>query len=116
MEKINDDMKTLSQVMAILAQRGVTKEFRMNDSNEMKLDNQEKNYQPEELEVAKMYRFEGDSYPGDNAVLLVIKCKQDGEVGYILDSYGAESNYSGEEFDNFLRKIPECEDSAYNFE
>lgn len=115
MENINENMKTLSQVMAILAKRGVTKEFRMNEKNEMKLDNGEKNYQSEDLEIAKTYRFEGDSNPGDNAVLLALKAK-DGNVGYILDSYGAESNYSGEEFDDFLRRIPECEDPEYNID
>ena len=112
MENTSENMKTLSQVMAILAKRGVTKEFRMNDKNEMKLDGSEKNYHSEELEVAKTYRFEGDSNPGDNTVLIVLKCK-DGTVGYIIDNYGAESNYSGEEFDDFLRRIPECEDPEY---
>lgn len=113
MENTHENMKTLSQVMATLAKRGVTKEFRMNEKNEMKLDNGEKNYHSEELEIAKTYRFEGDSNPDDNAVLIVLKAK-DGNIGYILDSYGAESNYSGEEFDNFLRRIPECEDPEYN--
>lgn len=115
MENTSENMKTLSQVMAILAQRGLTKEFRMNENNEMKLDNGEKNYLSEDLEISKTYRFEGDSNPDDNAVLIAIKAK-DGNVGYILDSYGAESNYSGEEFDNFLRRIPECEDPNLNID
>ena len=37
MENINEKMKTLSQVMAILAKRGLTKEFRMNDKNNVVL-------------------------------------------------------------------------------
>lgn len=115
MENTSENMKTLSQVMAILAKRGITKEFRMNDKNEMKLDNGEKNYKSEELEIAKTYRFEGDSNPDDNAVLIVVKAT-DGNVGFILDSYGAESNYSGEEFDNFLRRMPEKEDPEYNLD
>ena len=113
MENTSENMKTLSQVMAILAKRGITKEFRMNDKNEMKLDNSEKNYLSEDLEIAKTYRFEGDSNPADNTVLIALKAK-DGNVGYIIDSYGADSNYSGEEFDNFLRRIPECEDPEFS--
>ena len=115
MENTSGNMKTLSQVMAILAKRGITKEFRMNENNEMKLDNGEKNYRSDELEIAKTYRFEGDSNPDDNAVLIAIKAK-DGNVGYLLDSYGAESNYSGEEFDDFLRRIPECEDPEFTLD
>ena len=115
MENTNENMKTLSQVMAILAQRGVRKEFRMNEKNEMKLDNGDKTYNSEDLEIAKTYRFEGDSNPDDNAVLIVVKAK-DGSIGYLLDSYGAESNYSGEEFDDFLRRIPECEDPTYHID
>jgi hypothetical protein len=29
-----------------------------------------------------------------------------GNRGMIIDSYGADSNYPGEEFDEFLRDIP----------
>ena len=115
MENTNENMKTLSQVMAILAQRGVSKEFRMNEKNEMKLDNGDKTYNSEDLEIAKTYRFEGDSNPDDNAVLYLLQDK-DGELATILDSYGAESNYSGEEFDLFLRKIPIQENDEYNID
>ena len=111
----NHNLKTLSQVLNILVQRGITKEICMNDQKQMVLRKDEKTYQPEDLCVVKSYRFEGDSNPDDNAVLIVVKAK-DGNAGYILDSYGAESNYSGEEFDNFLRRIPECEDPQYHVE
>ena len=115
MENISENMKTLSEVMAILAKRGVTKEFRMNESNQMMLDGSEKIYNSQDLEIAKTYRFEGDSNPADNAVLILLKAT-DGNIGYIIDSYGAESNYSGEEFDDFLRRIPEGEDPEYNLD
>ncbi|WP_209391177.1 hypothetical protein [Chryseobacterium sp. RR2-3-20] len=100
-----DRMSTLSQVMETLRKRGIHKEFRMNEQCEMKYENSEKNYQPDELTIVKSYRFEGDSNPDDNAVLYII---QDNEknVGIIIDSYGADSNYPGEEFDAFLRDIP----------
>ncbi|MNU12805.1 hypothetical protein D3C71_08360 [compost metagenome] len=78
----------------------------------MKYDNSEKNYLPEELSILKTYRFEGDSNPDDNVALYVL---QDNEqnLGIIIDSYGAESNYPGEEFDTFLRAIPIQESDEY---
>jgi len=38
--------------------------------------------------------------------VLYVTQDRDGIQSLIIDSYGADSNYSGEEFDNFLREIP----------
>ena len=111
----NHNLKTLSQVLNILIQRGITKEICMNEQNQMILGKDEKTYQPEDLCIVKSYRFEGDSNPDDNAVLYLLQDK-DGELSTILDSYGAESNHSGEEFDDFLRKIPVEENPEYDFD
>lgn len=109
-------MLTLSQVMQKLAKdKGISKEFRMNENCEMKLQDSDKNYQPADLKILKSYRFEGDSNPDDNAVLYVAQDSA-GEKGLIIDSYGAESNYPGEKFDDFIRDIPVEEQEEYNFE
>lgn len=107
-------MLTMSQIMSKLADKGITNEFRMNENLQMILEGNEHAYQPEDLKILKTFRFEGDSSPEDNAVLYVA-ADQKGNKGIIIDSYGAESNYSGEEFDNFLRNIPVDEDDEYNF-
>jgi hypothetical protein len=109
-----DKMTTLSQVMTRLAQRGIHREFRMNEDREMKFENSEKIYTPSELTIIKTYRFEGPSSPDDNAVLYVVK-DNEGNHGMIIDSYGAESNYT-KEFDNFLREIPILESDEFDFE
>lgn len=87
----------------------------MNEQNQMVLAGDEKIYKPEDLTIVKSYRFEGDSNPDDNAVLYLLKDKE-GELSTILDSYGAESNYSGKEFDLFLRDIPIEESDEYNID
>ncbi len=109
-----DRMTTLSQVMKTLSERGIQREFRMNENCEMKFENSEKVYQPAELTILKTYRFEGDSNPDDSAVLYVVKDSA-GNRGMIIDSYGADSNYAGEEFDKFLRDIPVLESDEFNF-
>ncbi|MDP9958892.1 hypothetical protein [Chryseobacterium lathyri] len=109
-----DRMTTLSQVMNTLSERGIHREFRMNEACEMKFENSEKIYHPSELIILKTYRFEGDSNPDDNAVLYVVK-DDAGNHGMIIDSYGAESNYPGEKFDEFLRNIPIQESDEFNF-
>lgn len=110
----SEKMTTLSQVMGKISQRGITREFRMNESGEMKLENSGRNYQPSDLNILKTYRFEGDSNPDDNVVLYIVK-DTDGNMGMIIDSYGADSNYPGEQFDAFLRDIPIHESDEFNF-
>ncbi len=101
----NHNLKTLSQVLNILRGRGITKEICMNEQKQFVLEGTDTIYKPSDLCIVKSYRFEGDSCPDDNAVLYVTQ-DRDGIQSLIIDSYGADSNYSGEEFDNFLREIP----------
>ena len=108
------NLKTLSEVFNVLISRGITKEIRMNDDNQMVLGEDEKTYSPEQLCIVKSYRFEGDSSSDDNSVLYLIE-DQDGELATLLDSYGAESNYSGDEFADFLRAIPVRERTEFDF-
>ncbi len=107
-------MTTLSQVMETLRERGIDQELRMNERGEMKFENSDKTYLPSELIILKTYRFEGDSSPDDNVALYVIKDNME-NVGMIIDSYGADSNYPGEKFDTFLRDIPVEETDEYSF-
>jgi hypothetical protein len=111
----NHHLKTLSQVLNILIQRGITQEICMNDHKQMVLGKGEKIYQPKDLCIVKSYRFEGDSNPSDNAVLYLLEDKE-GQLSTILDSYGSESNHTGEEFDDFLRNIPINEKPEYDFD
>lgn len=108
-------MLTLSQVMYKLSEKGIVKEFSINNKGEVRLTDFEKNYQPIDLRILKTFRFEGDSNPADEAVLYVAEDK-DGNKGMIIDSYGAESNYPGDRFDKFLRDIPVNESEEYNFQ
>ena len=109
-------MLTLSQVLTKLAKnKGIHREFRMNENGELMLQDSQKTYNADELKIVKTYRFEGMSDPDDNAVLYVAE-DAIGNKGIILDSYGADSNFSGETFDDFLRNIPVEDHEEYNFE
>ena len=63
-------------------------------------------YKPEDLKIIKVYRFEGDSDPGDSSVLYILEATN-GLVGYSIDDYGIYSNHEDSEgYDNFLRHVP----------
>ena len=102
-------MLTLSEVMEKLRQKGITNEIRMTDDKKFVISGTEKSYQPEDLKIIRTYRFEGASDPGDNVALYLIKDHY-GNLAMIIDSYGADSNYDGPEFDEFLKSIPEEEE------
>src|SRR5882724_7669271 len=65
----------------------------------------EKFYQPKDIEIVKVYRFEGISDPSDMSVIYILQT-HDGLTGYSLNAYGA---YSDKEkgYDIFLRQTPE---------
>ncbi len=98
-------MNTLSQVMEKLRLKGLDNEIKMTDHGKMQGAGENEIYKPEDLTIIKTYRFEGDSDPGDNAVLYILESKA-GKIGYILDAYGVYSSQEGSGFDDFLRKIP----------
>ena len=96
------EMTTLSQIIEKLRIRRQDNEFTIGDEGFVAPNG--KVYQPDELKIVKIYRFEGDSNPSDAAILYVIKAN-DGLVGYSIDSYGAFSNHSPA-YDDFIKKIP----------
>ena len=98
-------MKTVSEILEKLRVNGVDNEFRW--TPEGFTAGKGKSYQPENLEIIKVYRFEGMSDPSDTSVIYIIRAK-DGLTGYSLDAYGVYSNHESEEgYDNFIRQIPE---------
>ncbi|WP_432710782.1 hypothetical protein [Pedobacter sp.] len=99
------EMNTLSQIMEKLRQKGLDNEIKMTDHGKMQGSMSTQIYTPEDLTIIKTYRFEGDSDPGDNAVLYLLEDKN-GQIGYIMDAYGMYSSQEGKGFDDFLKKIP----------
>ncbi len=96
------EMTTLTSVLEKLRVKKMDNEFKMSPEG-FGIGNN-KYYQPEDLNIVRTYRFEGDSDPSDNAILYLIEAK-DGLIGYSLDSYGAYSDHEGEGYDDFIRKV-----------
>ena len=96
-------MSTLSSVLEKLRVKKIDNEFLW--ENGAFTGKNGTRYQPEDLTIIKVYRFEGDSDPGDSSVIYIMEAKN-GMIGYSIDSYGIYSNHEdGEGYDNSLRKI-----------
>src|SRR5262249_29043633 len=100
------NMSTTSEVLEKLRQKNMNHEFRWTPDGFTA--GKGKTYQPDELEIIKTFRFEGESDPSDMSIIYIIRAN-DGLTGYSLDAYGAYSAHEDEEgYDNFIRKIPQA--------
>lgn len=100
----SSEMNTVSQIMEKLRINGLDNEFHWQPQGFYVEEGVY--YQPPELNIIKVYRFEGESNPGDSSVIYIIETN-DGLRGYSLDSYGIYSDHDDEKgYDDFLRQIP----------
>jgi hypothetical protein len=97
------EMTTVSSVLEKLRVKKFDNEFKMTPEGFTPGNN--KYYQPEDLKIIRTYRFEGESDPGDNAIIYLLEAN-DGMIGYSLDAYGVYSDHEDDGYDNFIRKIP----------
>jgi hypothetical protein len=93
-------MKTLSECVNSLVNQGYGESFRV--KNKMLLgDQNKKSYPPDKVHIANFYRFEGDSDPGDNAILYAIET-DDGTYGVLVDAYGSAADTG---VSDFIRQV-----------
>ncbi len=97
-EKTN--MKTLASCMNTLYQDGFKENFMIKDGRMVGLDSSS-SYIPSEIKIVNFYRFEGESDPGDNAILYALET-YDGARGVLSDAYGA---YADVRISKFMSEI-----------
>lgn len=98
------EMNTLVEVLEKLRIKKMDNEFRWTPDGFTA--GKGKIYTPEELQIIKVYRFEGYSDPAESSVIYIIEAN-DGLRGYSMNSYGTYDDHADEEgYNNFLRKIP----------
>jgi hypothetical protein len=79
---------SVSHAIEELRKRGYTKDFNLEENC---IVCNIKKYYADEFEIKEVYRFEGDSDPGDEAIVYGIESK-DGEKGILVNGYGYSSN------------------------
>jgi hypothetical protein len=108
MEKttVPDIMTTSSEILEKLRLKHMDNEFRWTPKGFT--TNNGNIYRPQDLQIIRTLRFEGQSDPSDMEILYIIKTN-DGVVGYSLDAYGAYSSHDSEYgYNNFIRQIPQA--------
>ncbi len=84
--------ETVSEAINDLKSRGFTEDFNLQENC---IVCNAKKFTPDEFEISEVYRFEGDSDPGDEAVVYGIEGK-DGTKGSLVNGYGYSSEPMGE--------------------
>ena len=82
-----------------LKQRGYTEDFNLKENCLVCNDQQ---FKSEEYEIKEVYRFEGDSDPGDEAIVLGIE-SANGIKGILVNGYGYSSEPMTDEIERKLK-------------
>ena len=91
------NLKPLSKVIEDLKHNGYEKEFVYKENKLFILDDSQKNYSADDLQIEEEYRFEGDSDPAYMTILYAVKTN-DGTKGTISNAYGANADQDLAEF------------------
>lgn len=97
------EMTTLSEAIEKARMKGFTNDFVMSENGFMCSNTKEK-FKPEDLQITKVYRFEGMSDPDDMSVLYLIESKS-GTKGILVDAFGTYADSDGKELASFLQKV-----------
>jgi hypothetical protein len=93
-------MDSLSMVLRILKSQNQGTEFFIFAKDQLTLKGI--TYKQEDVEILRTYRFEGESDPGDQAIIYVIKTN-DGSMGYCIDGYGMYSCHTNDLYHEFIQ-------------
>ena len=73
---------TVSEAVSQLREQGFTIDFNTEAATR---------YHPDDFEIVEVHRYEGDSDPGDEAVVYALESKR-GEKGILVSGYGASAD------------------------
>ncbi len=106
-ENVDHSLETMSSCMNQLRNKGYVEDFTV-DAKGIKTTGIKKHYKPEQVTIENFYRFEGDTDPGDSAILYAIETN-DGLRGLLTDSYGP---YADSVISSFILRVHDIHKQA----
>ncbi len=89
-------MTTLSEILDKLKSEGYTVDFNLKN-NCLECAENSLQVHPEDFKVDRVFRFEGDSNPEDEAIVYAISSEKHGLKGTLVNSYGTYADDLTEE-------------------
>lgn len=93
-------MDSLSEVLFSLKQKDQDAEFFLPSKDCLTLRGRV--YRPAEVKIIRTYRFEGESDPGDQAIIYIVKAN-DGRMGFCIDGYGMSTCHTDDLYHDFIK-------------
>lgn len=96
-----EEMTTMTGCMNKLQSDGYTENFIAKEKG-LEAPSKQKVYTPDQIKINSFYRFEGESDPGDNAIVYAVETN-DGIKGMLVDSYGGP--YANHNVSQFITEV-----------
>lgn len=91
--KTRRNYDTVSEAINGLVEEGYVTDFRLNPEAECLICNKTSlQLSPEDFEIDAVYRFEGDTDPGDEMIVYAISSKKHQTKGLVVNAYGIYSD------------------------
>lgn len=104
----NYSYDTVSEAINSLAKRGYTTDFELLVEGECLIcDHSTENLSPDEFQIDEVYRFEGDTDPGDEMIVFAISSDVYKLKGVVINGYGMYSDPKVSKIVSRLRRNPE---------
>ena len=95
------ELTSLVGVLNKVHKDGYKIDFKVTEDGRLATMDDKESFGPDQVRIVDFYRFEGETNPGDMAVLYVLETSS-GAKGSITNSYGA---YADETIDTFMKKV-----------
>ena len=95
-----NQFETMVEALTSLNKQGYSRSFKLHQGKAICLETKEE-ISPEDMTIVEFHRFEGDTDPGDMAVIYVVEC-ENGVNGCLIDAYGS---YADREMSEFLQNV-----------
>ncbi|MDF1572778.1 MAG: hypothetical protein P1P82_14310 [Bacteroidales bacterium] len=96
----NNKYDTLSDATEQLLKKGYNINFQVNSAGKLS-DNKDLEFEPAEVILKEVHRFEGMTNPADSSILYAVQTRS-GEKGIVIDSNGADGS---EVTSDFMNKV-----------
>lgn len=83
--------ETMNEAVSDLMKRGYSYDFNI-ENNVILCKQIDKRLSPEEFEIDEIYRFEGETDPGDENIVYAISSKNHNLKGILVNAYGTYSD------------------------
>ncbi len=93
----NLKQSTLAATTNLLQAKGYKHDLQIDEQGLYVMEDRETHYQPDEVHIISVIRFEGTSNPDDMAAIYVIELG-DGKKGQLIDAYGVYADAKTGEF------------------